>query len=505
MKRTKLFIVFILLGFTILVFTSCQKEDEQPIPDVIQGFILQEGGDVYEGVTLEGEILIFEDWGSFNATYEVLDSLFENEETPEDPSDESDECIPDSPVLDAFENGIGFSSLRKMLEDQECQLLNEGIEPSELPKSFLVDDIFETLVNSKYQIGIADTLFYMKNEYVTYLVTDGDLGTLEGLMAGGNPLDYPNVLLRSGSFGNCVANFYADITPGDLCVQFNYAGIDSGNSKVVWSFDGDISFSKNPVHCFDQFNTDYDICLHLFDNDPVTGAHCEDILCYPIRIKDCVANFTYTDGNSPGEIIFTETSQVLQGSVTERSWIIEGTVFNANQSTFSYTFPCDKKFEVTLQITTSEGCTDRITRDISVTTHKCCGTSKAEGSVVYANKKQITYKQKDFGNGLFGNKDHRKIKAKMWHYKFKSGKWRKRRERLKVRIDGSVYRQDVKECICEDQLNFDFQTSTKKRKRRSIKKKFSKRFRTDRNNPWHAKYYVDGNLVKDQASEVTCK
>ena len=93
---------------------------------------------------------------------------------------ESETCIDDDEVLAAYENRLGFSSIRAFHVIQECELLKTGTDPLEIEDHHLVDDVLATFFNQNYEIQIGQTIYYVPNEFLTYTIENADLLAIYG-------------------------------------------------------------------------------------------------------------------------------------------------------------------------------------------------------------------------------------------------------------------------------------------------------------------------------------
>jgi len=143
-QLNQLFLFFALLG---TMFISCQKDAIIEPKDIVanETNLLNASYEAnlstifsnYGSIT--NNILDFNSVESFYAFKEIIQSMNENENTSgmddayiqlgfseEDLSDESDENLPANPILDLFENDLGFISARQKEESDLFTFLDNG-------------------------------------------------------------------------------------------------------------------------------------------------------------------------------------------------------------------------------------------------------------------------------------------------------------------------------------------------------------------------------------------
>jgi hypothetical protein len=232
---------------TILSLFCFQSQAQQ---DIVQNLVEKAMDRLnLEGIEQVEGILSFRDEEHFRQTIDVLelsmaeDVLPENFDLPEGF---------DSPTLLAFEQKLNFKSLRSIETNSIYNQLKDGVLPEDLEKSWLIDNIIQTIINPRYRVRIGRALykFTSSNGYIKIL--DGDLNTLQIYEDGGNIDNLPNIEVVNSSACDAkigVNGFELDIkgvpikinASISLEVPFTFEGTpqSAGKDEVVtytWTF-----------------------------------------------------------------------------------------------------------------------------------------------------------------------------------------------------------------------------------------------------------------------------
>ena len=502
MKRLQI-APMIMIGLITILTYACNKEGEliESQPPHLEELKNQfESG--IDGVWLENGILSFQDQETVEQVYTLLEEAIEeqNEIDPEEEQFESEECLPDYPILDEFEASFGFHSIRKKSEEDECELLNQGVNPEDVFDPILIDDVLLTLLNHNYQIRIGNTIHMLLNEEVAVEIPNLNYEILDLLENGVNPLELGDEVSLNTVSGkwSCLADFVAHITPGNSTVNFNFTGYYSGSSvDITWTFgDGTIGSGSNTNHAYSSAGT-YNVCVIVEDYD----ALCINTYCQEVQIgPSCISNFDYTQGMN-GEVNFSNLSNAGTGGViTSYLWSFgDGTT--SNQPNPVHNYACNTSVNVCLTITTNENCVDTYCKKVNVGTQDCCGSKgSVKGFAYYSNgNKRFKYKQQQT-HWLF----LKRVRAKMTNYKKKfSGKWKKKKAFLKIDLDGRVYKKDANGCLCNDPKSINKSKSAFS-STLNISHKTGPKFQTRKSDPWSAHYFAAGQQILQQYTPVIC-
>jgi len=163
-----------------------------------------------------------------------------------------------------------------------------------------------------------------------------------------------------------VAGFSESSTCASTTATFtNSSKISSGTMTYAWDF-GDLanSTTQNPTHPYSSNGT-YLVKLKVTSNNSCTDTVSKSITLFPHPVAAFIVNSTpqCLNGNS---FTFTDKSTVASGG-TLSSWAWDfgdGNTSTTQSPTYAYTKT--GSFRVKLKITASNGCTDTISKSITV-------------------------------------------------------------------------------------------------------------------------------------------
>lgn len=232
-------------------------------------------------------------------------------------------------------------------------------------------------------------------------------------------------LLSKAAYAQLKAAFTADVTTGCPPVIVSFTDQSEGN-PVSWKWDfgnGNTSTLQNPQAIYDKPGT-YAVTLIVSD-----GTNSDELVKQSyITIADTPrVNFLLSpaSGCYPLRVNFKDGS--LPGSGSIKSWLWDfgdGTL--AHSPNPSHVYKEAGKFNVTLSVTNTAGCTNGITKQSAVITNEvvkadfsadqvfsCSAPMRVHFKTETANKGQITWVW-DFGDGATGsgrNPTHTYIKS----------------------------------------------------------------------------------------------
>ncbi|MBR9922184.1 MAG: PKD domain-containing protein [Bacteroidetes bacterium] len=451
----------------------------------------------YRGLSNENGILRFESQMRFD---EIIEDLRrESAEYAATHQEEEWPCHIDDPVLENFESDLGFTSLRKTELLRECSLLDRGSKPENLPQTRFPDPFLSTLLNEKAQVKIGGDIIYIVSDDLSYLIKGGSRTTLNQLEAGANPWQFPEVEISMVG-GDCSANFTVNASQNSNTVNLNYNGQPLVGVDFLWEFgDGATSTLENPSHTFVS-DGEYEICLNI----EVSGeSPCVDRVCKKVVVGDdfCVAAFIYNETGSPGQICFSDASNIIE-DVVSWEWNF-GDGSSSDEQNPCHTYTCDKTYYATLTITTVSGCSSTFFLPVFVNSNNCCGWKASnDGYIEYNNgANRIYYYQAQISLPWFF---FNKVVATQINYKKKSnGKWKRSKAELKITLDGDVYLKGSAGCKCQNPYPLDY-TDSKYGKSLTVLRSIGKGFKAKIGEEWNAAYKVNNNLIHDQDITVTC-
>jgi len=165
----------------------------------------------------------------------------------------------------------------------------------------------------------------------------------------------------------------AAFTTADVCqnlaAQFN-SGTSTGNGGTINQWDWDFDFIT-PTHTTDATtqnpsNNYASAGTYIVDLIVTTSDGCSDTISNPITIHPIpVASYTFTNECFGTAIDFVDNSNVSTGTITNWNWVFG----NSNTSTIqnpSEMYATDGQYNVTLTVTSDNGCQDDVTQTVIV-------------------------------------------------------------------------------------------------------------------------------------------
>lgn len=464
------------------------------------------------GQTVKNGRLVFASKASFEQTYNRLTA---ESDANIEPTTEPKEGIfyDPNPVLAKFESGFsGFKSLRLIALQDEFNQLQAGRTPEALvDRSWVPDEVAESMLNGDYVVQVADTIFYLLDKNITVKILNADERVLAGILKG-DPLalynDKIKVESRGGDLtdGECLADFTASSSfLNSNSGQFTFTGSGvQANTTYSWDFgDGTYSSQKNPIKTYSTPG-EYDVCLTIQTNDATMP--CLNRVCRKVKVnQNCQAYFKYSKGGTPGLICFVDQSMASNATITSRTWDF-GDGATSTETNPCHTYLCDKTYWVKLTITASNGCKSETVIGVKVTSYACCDKDIDENETAFTietdpGKRKIRGNCEDFYVlwGLWSN-----VNAELRQYRRGLFTWvQSNKSLLKVEIIGNVYTKDENDCICKTTYPVDCSDAGHVHKVKA-KKHIGAKFKTYKNDPWIANFYEDGVLRKTIVAPVTC-
>ncbi len=160
-----------------------------------------------------------------------------------------------------------------------------------------------------------------------------------------------------------VANFTAlNSCQNSNAVFTDLSSVSSGNiTSYNWSFgDGGTSTQQNPTHSYST-SGNFNVTLQVTTAGGCTNSITQPVTVYPLP----VASFTATTVCIGSVTNFTNTSTISSGGITNVSWSF-GDLGTSNASNPSHTYSTSGTFNVTMTVTSSNGCTGTVTTPVTV-------------------------------------------------------------------------------------------------------------------------------------------
>lgn len=173
-------------------------------------------------------------------------------------------------------------------------------------------------------------------------------------------------------------------------VQFtNTSSVSAGTiTAYSWSFgDGNTSSVENPAHIYANAGS-YTVKLVITSN---TG--CKDSISRQVIVNNAaVANFASVSVCSNSSAQFIDSSSVAGGTIVSRKWYFGDGDSSASMNP-SHVYDSAGTYNVTLVVTSNNGCTDSVTKSVSIFAMPVAGFNVSDvcigNDVVFTNTSTI--------------------------------------------------------------------------------------------------------------------
>ncbi|MEM7248803.1 MAG: PKD domain-containing protein [Acidobacteriota bacterium] len=412
---------------------------------------------------------------------------------------------PERPELDAFEECLRFTSLRRELADKEVSLLDIGMdtEDIDIDMHFINDDILRTVLNPRMEVCIGHRLIKFINRGLAVEITDGRFDVLEEIrhqqactLASLNeqveemmiieqtePVDTSGYLIGQAmatiapispnlhfhqlgvelTTTSCQAVFTAS-SQGSFTYQFTNTSTGTAPMSYLWNFgDGATSTSASPTHTYSAPGP------RLITLQITTADGCTDTTNRSIDIASCNADFSWTANG--GTVSFNNNSS----GGTTYSWDFDDGQPLSSAANPQHVFLTSGSYEVCLTVSNASGCSDTSCWTINVDNNQCCRKQSRdkEKDLEYASgQRRIKAKISQTNVGFL---NIHKVKAKTVNYKRKSGGGWKRDKASTIiaGLSGQVWGEDGSGNDCAQVLGVNSSWSENNKKETKSKITFS--------------------------------
>ncbi len=178
-----------------------------------------------------------------------------------------------------------------------------------------------------------------------------------------------NVIIPITVYPNPTAAFTTNDVCQNVAAQFN-STTSTGNGGTINQWDWDFDFIS-PTHTTDAIiqnpNNNYSSSGNYTVQLIVTSTDgCSDTVANPITIHSVPnADFTFNNECYGTAISFNDNSNVTSGTISNWNWDFGNTNTSTNQNP-SELYASDGQYNVTLTVTSNNGCQDSITKTITV-------------------------------------------------------------------------------------------------------------------------------------------
>jgi PKD repeat protein len=200
---------------------------------------------------------------------------------------------------------------------------------------------------------------------------------------------------NASQFSRPVASFTATGKCMGEDVQMNNTStIAIGQTGYAWDFgDGDVSNLKEPVHAFGSAG------IKTIKLKAISEFGCEDSTTFNISLLEApVADFSHTEACNLTDVDFTRLGSLPSGtSIYE--WDFAGESVSTRENP-SHKFSTIGVNEVSLKITSSNGCTDMISKTLNVKLQAIAGFEAGDvcegDDVVFTNTSKVAQGELDY-------------------------------------------------------------------------------------------------------------
>jgi PKD repeat protein len=406
---------------------SCSKEDENNASKNNEKSQLYANTGPFDltGITVNNDMVVFSDTSimrKLDSQIEDFNNIYNNSPNII--------CSSDTGNI-AFENQLGFFSLRRKIDKEETTLENNDNlwDYNDPDDHFIYDDFERTILNEKLEYGIDNSVYKYINEFTLIEIID-DITTLNNIR---NNLNNISPYLCSP---NVTINSFVDIGTLDAAytytqnnLTFNFTNATSNATDYYWDFgDGTSSTLKNPTHTYSQSGY-YDVVL-------IVSTHYNGVKVYDKKVcripppGDCTANFNYNRNyNNNLELNFNLSCSSSYFKSITWSWgdgspnETQNNLYNLN---YNHIFPHSGKYIVKVTVVDyTTDCEATYESNVYAGNNDCLKHQKNKSDFIkYASNTRAIKCKFYIKNGIA----HHRIKSKVINYKVKNnGSYKRQR------------------------------------------------------------------------------
>ena len=188
------------------------------------------------------------------------------------------------------------------------------------------------------------------------------------------------------AYAQPVVNF--STTPASGCVPFNVALNDQSSiaagTIVAWNWQAGNLFSSTQQNASFNFTAPgtYDVMLTVTSNQGCIDSLAKSITAYASPVVDF--STTPASGCVPLTVAFNDLSSIATGSIATWNWQA-GTLFSSAQQNAGFSFTTAGTYNITLTITSDQGCTDSLVKSVTAYAQPAAdfSTTPASGCVPF--------------------------------------------------------------------------------------------------------------------------
>lgn len=476
--------------------------------------LLDEARSLASNIKVDNNRLVFNNQAEVESIYNRLEELISNYVEPNLSEQEQEDLFLNGreveTPLTAFEEALGFTSLRKKEFIAENNFLLAGGDPDRFVESYVIDPIYQTLLSSTYTMKVGSDIYFDKTANLTLIVIGGDEGILTEVMNG--QLFNQSVVKAISRGGDCGLDFdYSYSYFNSYSGSFELTGNVPTDAKILWEFgDGtrDDSNKSKITKTYDAPGGLKYVCV------TISTPTCYQVICKYVAVNladKCTADFKVSEG--PNLIINFESKSFpgAQGTIIKWEWDFGDGSPKGYGKSITHTFKSACKFPVSLTITSQIGkqtCTD--TKVMEVTPKElgmCCDPDLDRNETEF--KHIITVDEHELrGHSFLSNTWIGKDKVVAYMASYKKTKllgWiKKGSEELKAEIEGNMYEEEAS-CPCKTPIDISGSDQTNSGKSVEYKRKVSNEAKTNKKDPWKSHFYHKGNRIKTIITPVAGK
>jgi PKD repeat protein len=248
--------------------------------------------------------------------------------------------------IGAFASGVWAFALRNIdseISGISCNNTSAELYWFKFPQTGNINPTYSTLSNPSVSFNDPGKYYYSLT--ITDTVTGNSTSLSDSIIINDSP---------TASFIN---------TPGCSGSTTTFLSNSTGNpTQSIWDFDNGFTGTGGSASTVFSSTGNYDVSLTV-----INTYGCSDTLINTVTVNDRpAADFLFANNQCAGaDITFTDNSTTSVGTISSQSWYFSPTdSADGFQSTFS--FNSDGLYPVTLYVEASTGCSDTITKTITI-------------------------------------------------------------------------------------------------------------------------------------------
>ena len=435
-----------------------------------------------------------QDSTEFETLYRYLNNMEQESVSNSERSQSDDDCNSINPVLKSFENTKGYNSLRSVQLAQECSELSNGISPEKMSPPIIGDPVLASFFNSKGQLWIGETIFYIKASDRIFVISNNDLKAIESI-DNYSYQENPNVVFFGGDVGKADFEYY---TQENGSVNFLFNGVLQSGQEVFWELgDGNTASGQSVNHNYSG-SSEYTVCVSILseeNGEMITIDKACKTISFETDTQNCIF-FIKKDQQEDGKVCFKLNGLGGKYAVSANWNFGDGST--SDELAPCHDYYCNKSYLLSVNGTANTGCTFNRSRIVRVTTFDCCDALASKSETVLFGEYMIKVHLYQLPLPIIG-----RTIVSTRHYKRRNNKYRRSKALIKNTINGNIYMSDEQNCKCEHPLYMN-QVEQKYKSWLITNYKVGHFFQAKREDLWYGKVYINGSLRYTGAVDTSC-